>query len=101
MGLRYIKNLSELSVLFNVDADPDWIRIGSKMMPILMRILPQVSLMLENPNYFLNFSNSFASLQCFIFLIGDKYVIILGSLVSILEFFGKKVWFINFLYAWH
>ncbi len=47
------------------------------------------------------FSHSVVSLQCFIFLISDKDVIILSILVSILKCFGKKVWFINFLYAWH
>ncbi len=44
-------------MLFNVDAYPDRIRIGIKMMPILMRILPQVTLMLENPNFYKNFKS--------------------------------------------
>jgi hypothetical protein len=35
-----------------VDAYPDRIRIGIKMMQILMRILPQVFLILVNPNFF-------------------------------------------------
>jgi hypothetical protein len=83
-----------------VDADQDLIRIGINMMPILMQILPQVSIMLENPNLYKKICNSVVSLQCFIFLISYKDVIILSVLVSILKFL-EKVWFINLSYAWH
>jgi hypothetical protein len=37
---------------FHFDADPDPDPDWHQMMPILMRILSQVSLMLENPNFF-------------------------------------------------
>jgi hypothetical protein len=59
---------------FNADSDPNFmlmpiqIRIGILIMPILKRILPQVSHLLENSNFF-TFSHSFASLQYYIFLI--------------------------------
>jgi hypothetical protein len=43
------------------------IRICIIMMPIIMRIVPETH-MLKNPT----FSHSFASLQCFIFLISVK-----------------------------
>jgi hypothetical protein len=69
---------------FDIDPDPDpismltRIRIGINMMPILMRILPQVSHMLENLNFFSTFSHSFAIIVLSIFHntektgIGDK-----------------------------
>jgi hypothetical protein len=76
---------------FHVDADPDpdW----HQKMPIFMRILPQVSHILE---FFFTFSHSFAILQCFIFLISVKHDQIFIILDSILKFCGKKVQFINF-----
>jgi hypothetical protein len=47
--------------------------------------------MLENPNYFFTVSHNFASLQCFIFLISLKEIIILSIFGSILKFYGKSV----------
>jgi hypothetical protein len=37
------------------------IRIGNKIMPILKRILPQVSSILKNPNFVFTISHSYAS----------------------------------------
>ncbi len=54
-----------------------------------MRILPQVSYVLENPNFF-TFSQGFANLHCFIFLINVKCVIILTRYKLFGGFFRKK-----------
>jgi hypothetical protein len=58
---------------------PIRILIDIKAMPILMRILHQVLHMLENHISF-TFSRSIASLQCFIFLISVKRVILFNIL---------------------
>ncbi len=69
------------------------IRIDINTMPILMRILPQVLHMLENPKFFI-FSRSIATLQCFSSVPPSE-----SSVFSILdntEFSGgKKATFVN------
>jgi hypothetical protein len=70
------------------------IQIGIRTMPILMGILPQVLHLLENQNFF-TLCHSIVSLQCFIFLISVKCVIIFSaeiflerSLVYLFHLFG-------------
>jgi hypothetical protein len=66
-----------------------------------MRILPQVSQMFENP-VFCIFSDSFASLHWFIFLISVKDVAILSIyLDSIWKFAGESIDYQLFHIAWH
>jgi hypothetical protein len=80
--------------VFHFDAnpgpDPDWHQ--NDTVPIHMRILPQILHPLENKKFFLTFSVSIASLQCFILLISVKGVIIFSILDSILvlKFSGKS-----------
>jgi hypothetical protein len=63
-------------------------------MPILVRILPQVSHLLENLNFF-SFSHSFASSQSFL-SVSKVLGIILNILKSKLKVFEKKIWFMDF-----
>ncbi len=58
------------------------------MMPILMRILAQVSHMLENKNFLIQ-KSQLCQLTIFIFLISVKDVIILSILNSISNFVEK------------
>jgi hypothetical protein len=65
-----------------------WIRLIN-LMPIRIRILPQVLYMLENLNTNLDFFHWSAILHCFILRVTVITFNILDS-IFILEFFGKK-----------
>jgi hypothetical protein len=78
------------------------IRIGIKTMPIVMRILPQVLHMMENPNIF---TFIFWSQHCrfTMFCLSHQRVKcapIFSIFDTILKFSGKKVKFINFSFDW-
>jgi hypothetical protein len=88
---------------FHVDADPEPDPDWYKNNPADRRADPSKFLTLEKPIFLLllYLSHSFASLQCFIFLISVKYVIILSNLNSILKICEKKYSLSTFSYAWN
>ena len=83
----------DLNPNFYVDADPDWILIGIKMLPIVMQSSADPTLSFTHvgkSDFFITFIHSNTSLRCFIFPIRQRCCNF-PYLRRIMKFSGKKV----------